>query len=231
MDDSGYESQNTTDSSKDTITTLQDILQIKTSLIQYQETEHTALKKTLQNVQYQLKLSKETIVEQNECIRNLKSELNEQKQRSQSPRVTDNSSRDKGDTITSRNDQYSNAKRKPVESKGTLNTNKDTYEGMGGILKEWGKQSHINNTILFETHMKGLAILTNGLTNIVNNLNLQTKLNNITTTLTVHDLVTDYKLGAMKINNLNKEIEKTDTNDAIRKKLFILKADKASLHC
>ena len=129
--DSEYESQTTTDSSQDTITSLQDILQIKTSIIQYQQTEHIALKKILQNVQNQLKLSKDTIVEQNECIRNLKSELNEQKQRSQSPRVTDNSSRDKGDTITSRNDQYSNTKRKTAESKGTLNTNTHMKEVWG----------------------------------------------------------------------------------------------------
>ena len=226
--DSGYTSTNTskdnTECCKDTLQSLQDILKIKTSLIKYLNTENKKLKADLGEVESNLKLTKtksqsleQKLKDQDLKISYLEKKIETQKQIDQLPKGTDNN-RDaeyEGD-MTSRKYKHSKTKNKTQHKS-------DNRE----LLDEWGKQMQLEREVQMETHMAGLEVIGNQIKDTVTNLDFQNKLNNITTTLAIEDLVNDYSIGASKITELIHQIEHADPNEDTRKRLFITTVDRS----
>ena len=226
--DSGYTSTNTsrdnTECCKDTLESLKDILKIKTSLIQYLHSENTKLKTDLNTSKNKSESLEQKLKDQDVKISYLEKKLETQKHIEKFQQGIDDS-RDveyEGDMTGGKYKHYI-TKNKTVKSKITRHKLDNERE----LLNEWGTQMQQEREVQMKTHMAGLEVIGKQIKDTVTNLDFQNKLNNITTTLSIEDLVNDYSIGASKICELIHQIEHTDSNDEIRKRLFINKVNRS----
>ena len=75
---------------------------------------------------------------------------------------------------------------------------------LGSISQELNNERQFN----LQNNMTGLKILQNGFHKIVNNSLYKNKLKDLTTSLTIEDLTSNYESGTIKLNEFLSQIEK-----------------------
>ena len=92
---------------------------------------------------------------------------------------------------------------------------------LGSISQELNNERQFN----IQNNMTGFNIIQNGIHKIVNNTLYKHKLKEITTSLTLEDLTLNFENGTNKLHEFLSKIEKIESDNEIRKQIFVDKVN------